>query len=45
MKLRNVLLWLAAPVMAAVSAIVLTCSLLLLAPLSNRSTTDERGTP
>ena len=24
---------------------VLTCSLLLLAPLSDRSTTDERGTP
>ena len=33
------------PTAAAVSAIVLTCSLLLLAPLSNRSTTDERGTP
>lgn len=36
----------AAAAAAAVScATVLTCSLLLLAPLSNRSTTDERGTP
>lgn len=37
--------WVGATAAAVSCATVLTCSLLLLAPLSDRSTTDERGTP